>query len=309
MYYEILLSELNLKLCGKNIEVNLENQHFNPLLFDLIEQELYRMPMWSGVLISDEAKYCALKTRISNNIVECWFKILKTDLLHKKLNRSTSELAPILYKYLIFKYNQFYSQITKLNFAGQKEEFEKWKKPISKSSSKASFYHNDYDIFMKNYLSQNRSYQTNDEISNLFKKFFNLNDDGNKDNDQFKEIDLNENIIEMINIEDIIEIENIDETKDCQNPKKVKNDEKIDENYIDEEFLEVKNGDKKKQMKNSKNFIQLINIDNNQIEKFSDQDYFYFLKLTNNSNSCFANCIIQSFLALGDKFYNVSSIF
>ena len=63
MYYEILLSELNLKLSGKNIEVNLENQHFNPLLFDLIEQELYRMPMWSGVLISDEVKYCALKNK------------------------------------------------------------------------------------------------------------------------------------------------------------------------------------------------------------------------------------------------------
>ena len=97
----------------KNINNNKNNPYYNPKLFQLIVDQLYIMPLWTGVMIKRcqlKYRYCEQFTRLTNNPVENWFKILKHNILLKK-KVAPSELSIAIYKYVNSKVNKHYQNI------------------------------------------------------------------------------------------------------------------------------------------------------------------------------------------------------
>lgn len=62
-----------------------ENEFYCPELYNLLLDQFYLLPVWSGIMLDNEM--CSpVKTRISNNIVECWFNHLKNRIMTDSKN-------------------------------------------------------------------------------------------------------------------------------------------------------------------------------------------------------------------------------
>lgn len=87
-----------------------ENDYFNPALFKIIQDYLYLFPLWTGVLLGD-FQYMFNKevrfTRLTNNPVENWFKILKHNVIANK-RVMPSQFVGSVYNKIQSKYLQFY---------------------------------------------------------------------------------------------------------------------------------------------------------------------------------------------------------
>lgn len=59
------------------------NKYFSPALFEIIRDELYKIPLWSGIMI--QHKNIGKRTRLSNNYVENWFGQLKNNILKNNI--------------------------------------------------------------------------------------------------------------------------------------------------------------------------------------------------------------------------------
>ena len=76
------------KLTDTNLDnLNATNEFFNPKLFELISKRLHLISLWSGILLGhfqEKHQQFSSFSRLSNNPVENWFKILKHNILGGK---------------------------------------------------------------------------------------------------------------------------------------------------------------------------------------------------------------------------------
>ncbi|RNA20988.1 hypothetical protein BpHYR1_012960 [Brachionus plicatilis] len=89
-YYKNILKNYEEKLKNSEIKNSGKNIFFNPKLFWLIENQLYLLPIWSGLIIENFKKSHpadlsdCFKTRLSNNPVENYFGVLKNRILQNR---------------------------------------------------------------------------------------------------------------------------------------------------------------------------------------------------------------------------------
>jgi hypothetical protein len=101
IYYSDLIEQYQKKLnlhMIKKLKVAIGNEFYCPALFNLIEEKLYLMPLWSGLMIGEYQahstnEFVKTQTRFTNNFVESYFKNLKFSTLNEQNNLVTSELA------------------------------------------------------------------------------------------------------------------------------------------------------------------------------------------------------------------------
>lgn len=85
IYFNKKCSEIRDTIYSENLnEIRDSNEYYFPEFLNVIENYLYLMPLWSGILIN---RFCELNqnfkkiSRFTNNPVEFWFKFLKFCLL------------------------------------------------------------------------------------------------------------------------------------------------------------------------------------------------------------------------------------
>ncbi len=118
------------------------NPLFQPRLMNIITSRLWHISMWTGILVHIEIN----QTRLSNNNVECYFKIFKNHWVKdQKSKLMPSEVACMLNKKNKATYKQFYEPF---DAAGANEKYtnldfteETWKKNKKKRSK--GFYYKD----------------------------------------------------------------------------------------------------------------------------------------------------------------------
>ena len=98
----------------------IENKYYSPVLFKLIHDQLYLIPLWTGIMIeySKEIHHNRLtyiSSRLSNNFVENYFGQVKNKILNgKKSSFITSELTTKFYRNIKATYLELYE--TQENF-------------------------------------------------------------------------------------------------------------------------------------------------------------------------------------------------
>ena len=117
-------------------------------MFVIIEKYFHLVPLLTGICVQEELQQTRIKTRFSNNFVESWFRQVKHYIL-KKRKVSTSELTSALYKRLLSKYHQFYSEKPDQNStenAKINQITEKWKDKNEKYKREKGFYYDNHQL-------------------------------------------------------------------------------------------------------------------------------------------------------------------
>ena len=99
IYFKSRLEKCVKRLDKIDKDIPINNAYFNPELFNLISNRLHYVAFWSGLLIGHfQKKHPRFQnlTRLSNNPVEGWFKILKNNLLLGRKKVSAPYLITIL---------------------------------------------------------------------------------------------------------------------------------------------------------------------------------------------------------------------
>lgn len=147
----------------KNIKDNgFSNNYYYPKLFKIIEDKLYILPLWTGILLNFETipYFDVIDTRISNNSVENYFNNLRNCILRiSKRQKMVRRLMPSQYvsrlvKYLTFmyyknydaEYDKRYFGKPSLNNNDQLDE-EKWNFEKSHFLREKGFYYNKKEVF------------------------------------------------------------------------------------------------------------------------------------------------------------------
>lgn len=131
-----------------SVDTYILNEFFCPELFDLLNDYLYILPLWTGLLINPETISYITKTRLTNNPVENWFNQVKNHILTKK-KVSTTEIVGSFYKNVLAKYYKFYSnnnKDSKLNNKSMQMFYETWNKN-QKNKREKGYYFKPNDIF------------------------------------------------------------------------------------------------------------------------------------------------------------------
>ncbi|CAF0948577.1 unnamed protein product [Brachionus calyciflorus] len=192
-YFNDLIKSFESKIIKHGKVFSNENEYYCPDLFDIIQDRLYLLPLWSGLMIRDVTFPYEVKTRLSNNPVENYFGYLKNQLsLNKK---STSELVAVLYKRLSVKYCEYYNSdykyesdlfetLPKETWKKKNDRRKKKKNSIEQESNnfqslKEKFF--EHKILFENYLDFLRSIQPLNEFEGQevyfsFKKNLNLDE-------------------------------------------------------------------------------------------------------------------------------------
>lgn len=85
LYFKNVLKGFEEKIKNAQYNSKGENVFFNPTLFALIVDQLYLLPLWTGITIDDFKKNYKFdlsvffSTRLSNNPVENYFGLLKIE--------------------------------------------------------------------------------------------------------------------------------------------------------------------------------------------------------------------------------------
>ncbi|CAF1014569.1 unnamed protein product [Brachionus calyciflorus] len=140
-YFKILLKKFSQVIDEEtNIDCFRANKFYCPDLFSIIENYLYILPLWSGILINEQKLQV---TRLSNNPVENWFNHLKNNML-KGERVMPSSLVALVYKKLLSKYILYYNDNDLILAQPKKSKLnideEKWKKDEKKSKKQKGFY-------------------------------------------------------------------------------------------------------------------------------------------------------------------------
>jgi hypothetical protein len=218
-FFKAELHKLKHIIKTEEYDTSYENKFYSPELFNLIVDELYLMPLWTGVLISEVEQndlYGVLKEiiRLTNNPVECYFKIIKVHYLLKNGAVMPSELISKLYSRLKSKFYSFYCRkrkepifVSGLNKANDLSyKCETWKKGPSKTKRKKGYYMDNCSNFAQlddtNFENFENNIETFDFISELDGVFIGIlneqyqSDDSPIDNDDdFKENSITESSI------------------------------------------------------------------------------------------------------------------
>ncbi|RNA18556.1 hypothetical protein BpHYR1_022731 [Brachionus plicatilis] len=102
-----------------------DSSYYCPELFKILENQLYLLPLWTGIMITPNKISHKIKTRLTNNPVENWFGQLKHSMNFIQL--TTSEIVAKSYKRLVSNYIKFYC--SDYNFEStlfKKKPTEKW---------------------------------------------------------------------------------------------------------------------------------------------------------------------------------------
>ncbi len=83
-YYEGVISKIRKSHCQNTSYLYTKNEFYCPKLFQLVEDQLYIVPLWSGIMIKDQKTGYEIKSRLSNNPVENWIGQLKHNILRNK---------------------------------------------------------------------------------------------------------------------------------------------------------------------------------------------------------------------------------
>jgi hypothetical protein len=89
------------------------NEYYCPRIFEIIKNYLHILPLWTGIFIqkcNESFPIHILKTRLTNNPVECWFKILKHVILCSRKKNMPSELCALEYQKIMATYTLLYKQ-------------------------------------------------------------------------------------------------------------------------------------------------------------------------------------------------------
>ena len=110
------------------------NKYHSKQLYDIISEFYYIMPLWTGIIINMwESIYSNRESlsRLSNNPVENWSKILKTNILRHR--SKPSQHSTKVFKQLVTDYFLFYKaqgtgilQSVQLQKETTKEQEERW---------------------------------------------------------------------------------------------------------------------------------------------------------------------------------------
>ena len=111
MYFNALFLKYKEFVQKQNSIANPLNEIYSPELFNIVAEQIYLMPLWSGLILAKwNEKFPNYKclSRVTNNPVENYFGKLKNCLLIKKQVRP-SLLTAFMYSRLLAKYLQFYN--------------------------------------------------------------------------------------------------------------------------------------------------------------------------------------------------------
>jgi hypothetical protein len=116
-YYEKLIGQFYKRITtGQNFNVETDklNPFHYPSLFNIIRERLYHVPLWTGVLLNKSS-------RISNNPVECFFKIIKSIAFknNRKNSLRPSEITNIIWNRTKAKYHEYYAKDDKFKISSQ----------------------------------------------------------------------------------------------------------------------------------------------------------------------------------------------
>ena len=110
-YFDTMINNTfknNIGILEENSE---ENIFYNPILFNLIKDQLYVLPLWTGIFTNLFSKNNKLDIdiikRLQNNPVEGWYQILKNKIVVNS-GVMPSEIASLTYERLRFKFTTFF---------------------------------------------------------------------------------------------------------------------------------------------------------------------------------------------------------
>ena len=84
LYYSKKINSFKGSLIQTNSPNFAVNEFYCPKIFEKLANQLYLLPVWSGIMISRHSFSYSVKTRLSNNPVENWFGQLKNNILTPK---------------------------------------------------------------------------------------------------------------------------------------------------------------------------------------------------------------------------------
>ncbi|CAF0919488.1 unnamed protein product [Brachionus calyciflorus] len=195
-YFDQLIDKYKSNLDKVKCKYQIINEYFCPELFQIIQEKLYLLPLWTGILIHQSNIGYQRKTRLTNNPVENYFSILKNHYNLK--NRVTSEIVAILYKRLINKNCEYYysrSSADKNIF--EKKPVEKWGPKRKKIKKKKNIYFNNFDLSRINFdlfSFESKKFADSFKTSKFFKNSREVIEKDNKEDakEDAKEESLNE---------------------------------------------------------------------------------------------------------------------
>jgi hypothetical protein len=128
-----------------NVDTDQPNPFFNPFLLTIIKDRLYHLPLWTGVLLNS-------KTRLTNNPVECFFKIIKQhSMKNNRLNSlMPSEISSMIFNRSLSKFKEFYEKDDSFKKSSKLSSMdsasEKWKSKARENPRKKGYYYQNADV-------------------------------------------------------------------------------------------------------------------------------------------------------------------
>jgi len=334
-YFDNMIKKWQLDLIEKNKNKNVNqfnNEFYCPSIFNIIKGELALIPLWSGLMLNGQIIGYECKTRLTNDIVENWFGILKNKLLEgiKRGDISTTQLTVKIYNRLTENFfSLYFNQEMKIfdqNDLPAKNDSipdEKWNRSKKKRNLKGIYHQNvnifnfntnyDYNSLTKNKFIYNEIGQMNNEIlshssSNVNGDKNNTNDD--KDEDEVYSISSSNNDFDYA--EDDDDVDDVDDDSNFFNLlinisrkkfKHIKNMIGANSNKISLKIMELRKI-------NPKSYYENQTVHEKLKEKLKLESGVYPILTTGNGN-CLYNAIAQLYFNDEDKFYiiKICSIF
>ena len=163
-YFKNFVDKINTQttISGSGIGILNQNDYYSPQLFLILSDISYILPRWSGIILFSWQSLYPNKfekfSRLTNNPVENWFRILKHNILKEKQKPSVHS-TKVLRK-LLYEYYKNYEKIDQRSFDSifgkethnrkSDECEEKWSKKKVKKRTKGFYFSDDISFCNKN---------------------------------------------------------------------------------------------------------------------------------------------------------------
>ena len=84
LYFDSQIKSYEISNESTHMEHDNLNEFYSPCLFNILRDQLYLIPLWSGIMVNGVINGYVTKTRLTNNPVENYFGQLKNNLLDNK---------------------------------------------------------------------------------------------------------------------------------------------------------------------------------------------------------------------------------